>query len=798
MAWQLLVGFTHRSNARRLATFAVWQVLNKVAYPQDARYGRHILVVAPGLTVKHRLQVLLPAGSDNYYDEFNIVPPGMDDKLRQGRLLVHNWHALLPLDPNAGPRVVKKGQESDEAFTRRVLEELATAPQLVVINDEAHHAWRLPPATTIRGINKEDLQQATQWIGGLDRLQYTRGISTCFDFSATPFIPSGKAAGEDALFDWITSDFSLNDAIEAGLVKTPRVVVRGDGPLSTKYRSRLYHIYADPDVKDDLNRPARPQEPLPDLVINGYYLLGLDWLETARHWQAVGAATPPVMITVANRTETAARVNHAFTHGQIGIKELQSPDRTLHIDSRVLAKAELREDAPEARAEPAGDEDAAEEGTPTAGTLPKLDPAEALRRAVDTVGQVGKPGEQIQNVISVGMLSEGWDARTVTHVMGLRAFTSQLLCEQVIGRGLRRTSYDVDPVSGLFEPEYVNVFGVPFTFLPHEGGEGTPPAPPSPKARIEPDGKKAQYAITWPNVVHVDHQYRPRLSLDPSRLPPLVLNAADVTVLAELAPVIEGKPDISQIREIDLLTLGRRFRTQQIVFATASNVFDQIQPDWQGSREQLLAQLVRLVEQIVTSDRVTIHPALYDRDPLRRRIVLTMNMSRLVQHIWQAIRFENAEALAPVFDTEHPLRSTADMRPWATSKPCNVTEHSHINMCVYDSTWEATEAGQLDRSPHVVAWVKNDHLGFEVLYTHRGVVHKYLPDFLVRLADGRMLILEVKGQDDDEQRTKRQFLDEWVRAVNSHGGFGEWSWAVSRQPLDVLDILEQHCARARP
>jgi type III restriction enzyme len=391
----------------------------------------------------------------------------------------------------------------------------------------------------------------------------------------------------------------------------------------------------------------------------------------------------------------------------------------------------------------------------------------------------------------VGMLSEGWDARTVTHVTGLRAFTSQLLCEQVIGRGLRRTSYEVDATSGLFEPESVNVFGVPFTFLPHEGGEGTPPPPPSPKTRIEPDARKAEYAITWPNVIRVDHQYRPHLALDLSGLPALVLDAADVTLLAELAPVIEGKPDISQISEIDLLALGRRFRTQQIVFATASNVFDQIQPDWQGNREQLLAQLVRLVEQVITGDRITVHPALYDRDPLRRRIVLTMHMSRLVQHIWQALRFANAEALAPVFDTEHPLRSTADMRTWATSKPCHPTVHSHINMCVYDSTWEATEAYQLERSPHVASWVKNDHLGFEIHYTYRGVVHKYLPDFLVGLVDGRMLILEVKGQDDDEQRTKRQFLDEWVRAVTTHGGFGAWSWAVSRRPLDVLDILAE-------
>ncbi len=426
------------------------------------------------------------------------------------------------------------------------------------------------------------------------------------------------------------------------------------------------------------------------------------------------------------------------------------------------------------------------------------DQAEALRQVVDTVGQIGKPGEQVRNVISVGMLTEGWDAKTVTHIMGLRAFTSQLLCEQVVGRGLRRTSYEVDAETGLFEPEYVNIFGVPFTFLPHEGGDGPPPPPPSPKTRVEADPAKAAYAITWPNLLRIDHEYRPRLSLDLERLSPLQLNAADVAMLAELAPVVAGKPDVTRIAEIDLLKLGRGFRTQKIIFETARDVFDQIQPSWRGNREQLLAQLVALVERVVASDRLQIQPALFAQDPLRRRVVITMNLSKLVQHIWEAIRFENAEVLTPVFDTEHPMRSTVDVRAWYTSKPCAATLRSHINVCTYDSTWEAGEAYELERSPRVAAWVKNDHLGFEVLYTYKGVIHKYLPDFLIRLADGSMLVLEVKGQDDEEQRAKRRFLAEWVAAVNAHGGFGQWRWAVSRQRKDVLDILAAHAGIANP
>ncbi len=544
-----------------MAMIIAWQVLNKVTYPQDTRFSKNVFVVAPGLTVKSRLQVLLPAGPGNYYDEFNVVPLGLRDKLRQGKVLVRNWHVLMPLDPNDGPRVVKKGPESDEAFIRRVLEEMATARNVVVINDEAHHAWRIAPKTIVKDLKKEEREE-TQWIGGLDRIHRARGILTCFDLSATPFAPTGKRSTEETLFGWIVSDFNLNDAIESGLVKTPRVVIRDDGKLSGDYKSRLYHIYRAPGVGTDLNRSrVQESEPLPDLVVNGYYLLGKDWLETAKHWSDAGFPTPPVMISVANRTETAARIYYSFTHGKIHVDELNDARRTLHIDSKVLEKAEARDEAPEPEI---AAQNGAEEDGQSDGKLSKADQAELLRRMVDTVGSPGEPGEQVQNVISVGMLTEGWDTKTVTHIMGLRAFSSQLLCEQVVGRGLRRTSYEVDPETGLFEPEYVNIFGVPFTFLPHEGGDGPPPPPPPPKSRIEPVPEKAGYEIRWPNVLRIDHEYRPVLSLDLSKAKLLNLNAYETIELAELAPVIDGKPDVNQISEIDLLELARKFRMQKI------------------------------------------------------------------------------------------------------------------------------------------------------------------------------------------------------------------------------------------
>ncbi len=774
-----------------MSMLIAWQVLNKVTYPQDTRFAKHVLIIAPGLTVRNRLQVLYPAGSGNYYQEFNIVPVALQDQLRQGKVLIHNYHKLIweteeQIVKKKG--VDKRGAKSDEAYTRAVLGEIATARNLLVINDEAHHAWRVPPKSTIKGVAKEDMEEATKWVGGLDRIHAARGILACYDFTATPFAPTGKKSGEETLFAWIVSDFGLNDAIESGLVKTPRVVIRDDGRLGKDYKSRLYHIYNDPEVKDDLNRKAEEHQPLPDLVTNAYDLLGLDWQETLHTWQAHGALTPPVLITVANRTETAARVKYAFDHKRIHIEELNDPTHTLHIDSKVLDKAESQDEAASLAHETTEDEGGEEEVvTPK---LTKDQAAEMLRRTVDTVGQRGGPGEQVQNVISVGMLSEGWDAKTVTHIMGLRAFTSQLLCEQVVGRGLRRTSYEVDPDTGLFQPEYVNIFGVPFTFLPHEGGEDTPPPPPTPRIPIEALPERREYEITWPTILRVDHRYESRLALDWDAVEPLVLDAMDAVTRAQLAVVLEGKPDISHLSDIDLQELARKYRLQRVIFEVAAQVYDQMRPTWTGNREYLLAQVIKLVEAFVASDRIQIIPLLYSQDPLRRRILLMLHMNKVVQHIWQAIHFQNTERLVPIFDNEHPIRTTGDMQTWFTSRPNAVTVKSHVNRCVFDSTWEATEAFELDHSLHVTAWVKNDHLGFEVLYVYQGVVRKYRPDFLIRLTNGTLLVLEVKGQDDQEQQTKRAFLDDWVNAVNQHGGFGRWASDVSFHPKDIVGILD--------
>jgi len=215
-----------------------------------------------------------------------------------------------------------------------------------------------------------------------------------------------------------------------------------------------------------------------------------------------------------------------------------------------------------------------------------------------------------------------------------------------------------------------------------------------------------------------------------------------------------------------------------------------MKPNWPGNKEVLLAQLVKLIEGFVSSGKIRVFPPLLNQDDVRQRILIMLNMNKVVQHIWEAIRFENTESITPVFNTDNPIHSTADMGTWYTGKPCEPTKRSHINFCVFDSRWEATEAFELDRNPNVEAWVKNDHLGFEILYIFKGIVQKYRPDFLIRLKNGSYLVLETKGQDTQQDRTKREFLDEWVRAVNEHGGFDKWQWGVSTHPSDVAGILQ--------
>lgn len=793
-----------------MAMIITWQVLNALTYPKRNRdFSRAVFIVAPGLTVKERLQVLLPGSPANIYDEFNLCPSeAMRQRVNQVELVIENWHTLIPLKPPQRS-VVRKGAESDKAFVRRVLGPLARHKDLLVINDESHHAYRVAEHTQkvrrqAAALNLDD-DAATLWIEGLDRIHGQLRIQRCFDLSATPFAPTGRTNTEQGLFEWIVSDFGLNDAIEAGLVKTPRVVVRdGVVPNARDLKPKLYHLYREAEVREDLNRRgAEPHEALPPLVQAAYHILGADWRKAREEWAQAGHTSPPVLLTVCNRTETAARIEHWFNGGGSQWPELQAPGRTLRVDSRVLEKAEIGESSGtdkdyEARLHQILD--ASGISAERRERVAILKKEEILREIVDTVGKRGRAGQGLQNVISVAMLSEGWDAKNVTHIMGLRAFTSQLLCEQVIGRGLRRVGYDTEVVTDgdgkervLFAPEYVNVFGVPLSVFQDVDDSGEAPPPPKPSIQIEPRIDRREFEITWPNVLRVDTILRPRLMVDWDQLDPLVVDPSELPMRADIAPAVGGAASWEQVTVIDLEKLPEEFRHQRLVFKAAEKALAETERSFAGSTTSLAAQLIRLVEQFLASGKLQI-ASLYHSEELRKRILVSMCLDRIAQYLVKAMSQQSAERLELVFDEEQPIGSTGYARTWYTTRPTRPTQKSQISDLIVDSAWEAYAAEQFDMSDLVQAWAKNERLGYQVQYLWGGARRRFVPDFLVRLTNGTMLVLEIKGQDSEQNKAKRDALDLWVRGVNAHGGFGVWCWDVAFEMAGIRDILAKHRA----
>ena len=799
-AWERLCNkmATGSGKTALMGMIITWQTLNAISYPKDGRFSRAIFIVAPGLTVKSRLQTLNPGDEKNVYDQFNLCPnEALRTRLNQAELLIENWHTLMPLK-NQERSVVKKGKESDEAFTRRVLGKLAAYKDLVVINDEAHHAYRQRAEMKVSKKDAEefgiDLDEATRWIEGLDRIHKTRRIRRCFDLSATPFAPTGKTNTEAGLFEWVISDFGLNDAIEAGLVKTPRVVIRDDALANAKsYRSKLYHLYREDEVKEDLNRKAEAHEPLPDLVQKAYALLAYDWHETAKAWQAGGHVIPPVMLTVCNRTETAARVEYFFNGGDCLIQATHAPTRTLRVDSRVLEKAERGETITKDKDYAIRLQEIIEaSGLPAdrVEALLELKQEEQLRELVDTVGKRGKAGQRLQNVTSVAMLSEGWDAANVTHIMGLRAFTSQLLCEQVIGRGLRRVAHDMDE-NGLFLPEYVNVFGVPLSIFQDVGEEGVAPPPPKPSVRIEVEPNRNQYEIRWPNVLRIESVLKRELVMDWSKVEVLTLDPMNTPLSADVAPSLTSAPNLAMVSEIDLEKATEDFRLQNLIFRAARKLYMQSASSFGGDKQYLAVQLIRLVEQFLASDKLDI-PSLWHQDEKRRRLLFALNMDTVVAHVHRFVTEQNVERLAAVFDESRPIGSTAQMRPWLTTKPCQPTRHSQISHAVYDSVWEKAVVDLCEKQKFVAAWAKNDHLDFTVRYLWKGSTRNFVPDYLIRFTNGKTLVLEVKGQDSEQNKAKRAAMQTWVKTINEQGGFGQWCFDVVFDPAKIMDVISSH------
>lgn len=810
-----------------MAMLISWAFCNRGTKPGDPRFPRRALVLCPNLTIKERLSVLRPGDPNNYYENFDIVPTPMRPELAKGKVLVTNWHWLAP-EPEVqnvgGAPVVRLGPESVEAFAQNRLGELWDDEPLMVLNDEGHHAYRPAPVdedSKLTADEKADREEATVWVSGLDKINAACGIEICVDMSATPFYINGSGYPEGSPFPWIVSDFSLVDAIESGITKIPRLpAIDNTGRPDPKYFKLWEHITRDLKAGEKLNGGKPKPEVVYRKAEDALLTLAGEWKQKFDQENASAPGqhrSPPVMIVVCDNTDLAKhfyrsisgeelieadvpdeddsdddesprarkkkpRAVKNYGNGLPGFPELwnrKGDEVTLRIDSKLLAAAE-NEDPKATRKEAAED----------------------LRKLVSSVGKPGEAGEHIRCVVSVNMLSEGWDANNVTHILGLRAFNSQLLCEQVVGRGLRRMDYTPDPKTGLLTAEYVDIFGVPFSLIPFKGRlpKGGAPAEDRPKHEVLALPERKALEIRFPivegyvvslnrNLVKCDIAAVERTVLDPWSTP------TDAFIRPQVGYQI-GHPSAHGGFGFELVSRKTYYESvhpQTIEFEIAREIIraltEAAHPGKERlrreSRSALFPQVLRIVRCYVSSrvDFNGLHPC---------EVGLQTYAQRIVGLLVAAITPDDSKgepALLPRLNRYKPIGSTENVR-FKTVKPVQVTGASHLNYVACDTnSWEQAATFQLEKLAKeglVYCYARNDRLELNIPYELYGNPHVYEPDFIVRLSNAVNVVLEVKGKAHEDTDAKHQAAQRWVSAVNHWGMLGEWGFLVCREPQRLL------------
>jgi type III restriction enzyme len=763
--------------------------------------------------------VLQPNDPDSYYESRELVPADMLADLERAKIVITNYHAFKlreRMEVSKGTRGLLQGRgeplntlETEGQMIQRVMPDLMGIKNILVLNDEAHHCYRQKPGdedeSDLKGEEKQEAEkrneEARLWISGLEAVNRKLGITRVIDLSATPFFLRGSGYAEGTLFPWTMSDFSLMDAIECGIVKLPRVPVAdnipgGDVPI---FRNLWEHIRPKMPKKgrgkaqnlDPLSLPVELQTALEALY--GHYE------KTYELWKKSGIRVPPCFIVVCNNTSTSKLVYDyisgfhrpnedglvSFENGRLTLfrnfdehgNQLARPN-TLLIDSEQIESGDALDDNFRTMAaseierfrreiiERTGDRQKAE----------NITDQELLREVMNTVGKADRLGESIRCVVSVSMLTEGWDANTVTHVLGVRAFGTQLLCEQVIGRALRRQSYDLNE-RNLFNVEYADVLGIPFDFTAKPV-----PAPPQPPREtiqvkaVRPD--RDQLEIRFPRVSGY------RVELPEERL---TAEFNDDSVL-ELTPDLVG-PSITRnegiIGEGVELTLEhlRDLRQSTLLFCLVRRL---IYTKWRDPGEEpklyLFGQLKRIAKQwldtcLVCRGNTYLAQLMYQSlaDIACERITAAITRSEMDRRPVKAV----LDPYNPTGSTIHVKFNTSKTNRWRTD-----ARRCHINWVILDSDWEGEFCRVAESHPRVRAYVKNHNLGFEVPYRYGSETRKYLPDFIVLVDDGHgdndllHLIVEIKGYRREDAKEKKTFAETyWVPGVNHNGQYGRWAFA---------------------
>ena len=811
-----------------MAMLIAWQTINAVRHPQSKLFTRGFLVVTPGLTIKDRLRVLQPNDPNNYYVASELVPQDLLGEMQQAKVVITNYHAFLRrqrVELSSGGRRLLQGRgapldtlETEGQMIQRVMPDLMGMKNLLVLNDEAHHCYREKPIPEeeedLKGEERKAAQKnkeaARVWISGLEAVNRKLGVSRVVDLSATPFFLSGSGYVEGTLFPWTVTDFSLMDAIECGIVKLPRVPIADN--ISTDdmpmYRTLWEHIGKKMPKKGRGNAGELDPRALPTQLQTALEALYGHYEQTFHLWEKAGIRVPPCFIVVCQNTAISklvfdyiagfTRADGRFENGQFELfrnfdehGEPRPRPYTLLIDSEQLESGEALDKDFRAYASDEIDRFRREivERTGDPQQAARLTDQDLLREVMNTVGKRDQLGEQIRCVVSVSMLTEGWDANTVTHVLGVRAFGTQLLCEQVVGRALRRQSYELNE-DGLFNVEYADILGVPFDFTAKP--VIAPPQPPRETVNVRavrPDRDALE--IRFPRVVGYRVELpEERLTASFNEDSTFVLTPELVGATSTLSSGIIGD-------SVDLTlkhTADQRFST--ILFKLTHRLVDTRFRDDDGVPQlYLFGQLKRITREWLENYlecKGGTYPAQLEYKELADRACEKIHAAITRAYVGERPVTLVIDPYNPVGSTAHVNFNTSRQLRWETDP-----RRCHVNWVILDSGWEGELCRVVEGHPRVHAYVKNHNLGFEVPYRSGSESRTYLPDFIVLVDDGRgeddllHLVVEIKGYRREDAKEKKSTMETyWIPAVNHAGSYGRWAFAELTEVHEIESGFE--------